>query len=254
VNPEAEARALLGVGEHADASEVQRAYRRLARLHHPDAGGDPAAFHRLGQARDLLSAPRPMTRPTASPSSSRTTRPSTSAPMGAGGWGESSRPRWHDAPVDLTTVAWEQVDPSSPHAWTRERVAAAAATPSDGVIHPVSGVSRRPGSRLNRIAGWLSSDLLARWWVRPAVTRGHVGHDVEVRLELPPGRARRLADEASWPLGWTRERRPSATTVTLVLAPSRDRRATALRAADALVEGLDLLRWPIGDWHGDGPG
>lgn len=249
MSAEARARALLGVGEHADEAEVQRAYRRLARLHHPDAGGDPAAFHRLRQARDLLSAPRRLARPTATPSSSRATRPSTDAPMGAGGWGESSLPRWHDGPVDVTGLDWDQVPPSTPHAWTRGLVAVVAATPSEGVIHPVTGVSRRPGSRLNRMAGWLSSDLLARWWVRPAVTRGHAGHDVEIRLELPSGRARRLADEATWPLGWTRERRPSSTTVTLVLAPSHDRRATAMRSADALVHGLDLLEWPIGDWY-----
>jgi curved DNA-binding protein CbpA len=28
------------------------AYRRLVKLHHPDAGGDPEQFHRIQQAYD----------------------------------------------------------------------------------------------------------------------------------------------------------------------------------------------------------
>lgn len=248
---EAQARAILGVGRDADADEIRRAYRRLARRSHPDAGGDASEFHRLQQAVTVLldAGPGPA-RPPASPSTSRMTRPSTATRVGATGWGESSIPRWHDEEVDVTDVDWARGLPAPPHAWSRDLVAVAAGLGGDdGVVHAVAGVSRRPGSRLNRFAGWLSSDLLATWWLGPARRRGNRDHDVELRLELPSGRARRLGEQAAWPLGWTRERRPSATIVTLVLTPSRERRATALRAANQLAIGLDALGWPLDDWY-----
>lgn len=245
----AQARALLGVGEDAGADEVRRAYRRLARHAHPDAGGDAADFHRLQEAVAVLLQPRPMPPPAASPSTSSMTRPSTATRMGATGWGESSGPRWHDD-VDTSGVDWHRALPPAPHAWDRDLVAVAIAAADDGpVVVPAAGVSRRPGSRLNRFAGWLSGDLLARWDLQPAQDRGVAGHDVQVRLELQGAKARRLADEAAWPLGWTRERRPSTTVVTSVLTPSRSPRATAVRAADHLVAGLAALGWPLSDWY-----
>lgn len=169
--------------------------------------------------------------------------------MGATGWGESSGPRWHDAPVDVDVLGWDRDLPDPPHAWDRDLLALALLAPAEGpVVRPASGVSRRPGSRLNRVAHWLSGDLLARWVVEPARTRGVAGHDVELRIELTGSKARRLADDATWPLGWTRERRPSTTRITSVVTPSRDPRATALRAADQLAAGLVHLQWPLGDW------
>lgn len=246
---DAEARGILGVGPHAGDDEIRRAYRRLARRWHPDAGGDAAEFHRLQQAvAVLLDAPRP-SRPAASPSTSRMTRPSTSTPVGATGWGESSVPRWHDGDVDLASIDWDVDLPDPPHAWTRDLVAVTAALDDDRIVHPVTGVSRRPGSRLNRFVGWLSTDLVARWRVQPALSRGIRGHDVELRLELPSGGARKRGDQATWPAGWTRERRPSTTIVTCVVTPSRDRRATAVRATDQLTAGLAALGWPLDDWY-----
>lgn len=247
----AEARALLGVGADAGPDEVRRAYRRLARHAHPDAGGDAADFHRLQQAVAVLLEPRPRPAPpAASPSTSRMTRPSTATRMGGTGWGESSGPRWHEESVEVDHVDWQQPMPSPPHAWTRDLLAVAVLAPEDGpVVRPATGVSRRPGSRLNRVVGWLNTDLLARWLVRPARDRGVAGHDVELRLELHGTRARRLADDVSWPLGWTRERRPSTTVVTAVVTPSRDPRTTAVRTADHLAAGLDVLGWPLTDWY-----
>lgn len=246
----AQARALLGVGEHASADEVRRAYRRLARHAHPDAGGDPADFHRLQEAVAVLLEPRPAPPPAASPSTSSMTRPSTATRMGATGWGESSGPRWHDDAVDTAIVDWARPLPPTPHAWSRDLLAVAIVAPDDGpVVVPTFGVSRRPGSRLNRLAGWLSNDLLARWHVRPAQDRGVADHDVEMRLELQGSRVRRLVDEASWPLGWTRERRPSTTVVTSVMTPSRTPQATAVRAADHLTTGLEALGWPLHEWY-----
>jgi DnaJ-domain-containing protein 1 len=41
---------VLGVESEADQEAIKNAYRALARLHHPDAGGDPEEFKRLRQA------------------------------------------------------------------------------------------------------------------------------------------------------------------------------------------------------------
>ena len=49
---------VLGVGRNADQSEIQRAYRKLARTHHPDVNKDPSAearFKEISEAYDVLS-------------------------------------------------------------------------------------------------------------------------------------------------------------------------------------------------------
>jgi hypothetical protein len=51
---QAEARAILGVGEGATPAEIQIAYRRLMARVHPDAGGAPGLAAQLNAARDVL--------------------------------------------------------------------------------------------------------------------------------------------------------------------------------------------------------
>lgn len=47
---------ILGVSETADPAEIKTAYRKLARLHHPDKGGDARRFEEIARAyRSLLS-------------------------------------------------------------------------------------------------------------------------------------------------------------------------------------------------------
>ena len=50
----ADARAILGVGSDASASEIQTAYARLMRLAHPDKGGTDGLARQLNAARDRL--------------------------------------------------------------------------------------------------------------------------------------------------------------------------------------------------------
>ena len=50
------ARALLGVSEHADDATINRACRRLSLSSHPDRGGSTAKQQRINGARDLLIA------------------------------------------------------------------------------------------------------------------------------------------------------------------------------------------------------
>lgn len=53
-DPRRQALQLLGLEPGASREAIKRAYRRLAKAHHPDLGGDPAAFHRLDAAYRLL--------------------------------------------------------------------------------------------------------------------------------------------------------------------------------------------------------
>jgi molecular chaperone DnaJ len=50
--------AILGVPRDASTDEIKRAYRRKAREHHPDAGGDEDSFKRLTHAHQVLSDPQ----------------------------------------------------------------------------------------------------------------------------------------------------------------------------------------------------
>lgn len=47
--------ATLGVPKSASADEIKKSYRRLARKHHPDAGGSEEKFKEIGEAYDVLS-------------------------------------------------------------------------------------------------------------------------------------------------------------------------------------------------------
>ena len=49
---------VLGVPITASPEDVKRAYRKAARTHHPDHGGDAAEFHRVALAFEVLSDPR----------------------------------------------------------------------------------------------------------------------------------------------------------------------------------------------------
>lgn len=46
--------ATLGVSENANPEEIKRAFRKLAGQHHPDKGGDTAAFQRIQEAYAVL--------------------------------------------------------------------------------------------------------------------------------------------------------------------------------------------------------
>ncbi len=54
--PPAEARALLGLDEAADAVQVRDAHRRLIARVHPDVGGSTELATRVNRARDSLLA------------------------------------------------------------------------------------------------------------------------------------------------------------------------------------------------------
>ena len=45
----------LGVPRDATADQIKKAFRKLARTHHPDAGGDEAKFKEINEAYEVLS-------------------------------------------------------------------------------------------------------------------------------------------------------------------------------------------------------
>jgi DnaJ-class molecular chaperone len=47
----------LGLAEDATLEEVKKAYRNLAKVHHPDKGGDEETFKQIGKAYEVLSDP-----------------------------------------------------------------------------------------------------------------------------------------------------------------------------------------------------
>ncbi|HEY0625146.1 MAG TPA: DnaJ domain-containing protein [Allosphingosinicella sp.] len=51
-----DARALLGVSDHATLQEIREAHRRLIAKVHPDTGGSPELARRVNMARDTLVA------------------------------------------------------------------------------------------------------------------------------------------------------------------------------------------------------
>lgn len=48
---------VLGVNENADSDEIKSAYRKLAKVMHPDSGGDSEKFQQLSEAYDVLKDP-----------------------------------------------------------------------------------------------------------------------------------------------------------------------------------------------------
>ena len=53
------ARSLLGVGAHANRTEIIAAHKRLVAMVHPDRGGTSRQVHEANDARDLLLAALP---------------------------------------------------------------------------------------------------------------------------------------------------------------------------------------------------
>lgn len=52
--PDADARAVLGVGQEAGPEEIRAAHRRLIASVHPDRGGSPELTRQVNAARDTL--------------------------------------------------------------------------------------------------------------------------------------------------------------------------------------------------------
>ncbi|MDQ4491021.1 DnaJ domain-containing protein [Sinomonas sp. ASV486] len=88
---------VLGVPVTANESEIRRAYRRAARAHHPDHGGDVVEFRRVTLAFEVLSDPKARAAYDRSYFTSAPQRespqPGSAAPTGAGTFTARAAPR-----------------------------------------------------------------------------------------------------------------------------------------------------------------
>jgi hypothetical protein len=107
--------AILGVRADADPDEIRRRYRELAKVCHPDAGGDPASFIRLQQAFKQLLEEK---------SNPKLAAPAESATSWGGDVAEplqqeshsDSRPKWWDEIVnDKSSVRPKEEKRRNPH-------------------------------------------------------------------------------------------------------------------------------------------
>lgn len=239
-----EALARLAVPASADVGTVKRAYRRLARATHPDAGGDPDAFRDLQLAYERL-----VTSPAGERARSR--RPVHGRPSRRRGGATAADPDDPDAPVPLDEVDWAAPWPTGDGlvALDPALLARALVGVGEGPVHPVAARSRGPRAVTNRWLHLLADDLAATLRVGPARDRGRRGTDVEVALQAWSRRGRRRLEAATLPEPWLLTRGSDSTTVVRVLPPSAERRATAVRTARAIGTALDGLGWPLASWY-----
>lgn len=236
----AEAFRILGLRPGADVRAVKRAYRRLARRSHPDAGGDPDSFHQVRSAYERLLPPRDGTPQPPRGRGSRT--------RGAD-WADPPTRRFSDEVVDTATVDWDRAVPDrAAFRADTGHLSVLLASPAAGPVHPVTGRSRGPRSVLNPLVPFLDPDLTASWRIGVATERGITGHDIEIRLRAWSRGARRRIDAGETPAGWVVERGSSSTTMVRILHPSPDRRVSAVRATRTLAALLEDIGWPLETW------
>jgi hypothetical protein len=227
-----EAARVLEVPASADPLAIKQAYRRLARQHHPDLGGDADTFQALQRAYERLAGVDEASPPlVARGRPSRPPVPFTD---------ETRR-------ADLGSVDWRAPRLERELPLGRDELAVWLASGEHGTIRPLIATSRAPGSRLNRLAAKLAPEFTSRLRISPTLDdRGATL--VAIELNASNRRARRSLDAASLDGVWVRTRSSSSTRLRSTLPPSPDLQATAVRATDRLVELLDDLRWPLAAW------
>jgi hypothetical protein len=232
-----EALRLLQLPSSPGPAAVKRAYRRLARVHHPDVGGDSHTFHLLQLAYERLAD---------EPSGAEGPRVSTGRPSRpAATW---TAPTTVDpTPVDLDGIDWGLPLGDGQIPLHRDAVAVHLADGRASLVRPLVATSRAPGSRLNGVAHRLAGDLTAQ-------LRVHAGTDdrhrpvVVVELRGGARRARRTLDRCPLDGSWVRLRSSSSTQLRSTLPPSPERRATAVRVTAHLERLLERLDWPLHAW------
>ena len=103
-----DSRAVLGLPLDATRGEAQRAFRRLAKQTHPDAGGDPAAFRVVAGARAALAAVLPAD------------QPAETVPVSGRPWPVLS-PHVRAYREATSRVVWAELRPSTTAAGTAQR-------------------------------------------------------------------------------------------------------------------------------------
>jgi hypothetical protein len=231
-----EALRVLQLPPSADTDEVKRAYRRLARDHHPDHGGDVDGFHELQRAYEVLLRAEAPARP--GPPRGRPSRRRVS-------WAEAQE--GSGPAVDVEAVRWHLPVAAGEVRLDRDRLAVTLAAEHPDPVHPVRATSRAPGSRMNRAAAKLSPDLTSSLAI--AAARDDRGRPVVTAVVTSGNRrARRALDAVGLEGGWVRTRGSATTAVRAAVSPGPDRRTTAVRVVDAVEALLARLDWPLQAW------
>ena len=131
------ARALLGVSEHADDVTINRACRRLSLSSHPDRGGSTAKQQRINGARDLLIADLQRLPPSGQP------------PAGPGGVAGEAAARAHRA-RRLAAAQRRRMGPMTSVVVVRPKPKRRTARLRDGAVRSGSG-SQTPTGRRRRV-------------------------------------------------------------------------------------------------------
>ncbi len=228
----AQALRVLALSSSAGRDDVKRAYRQLAREHHPDRGGDPDTFHEVARAFHRLAEDD--TRPTRP----RVTRGRPSRP---------AAPSSTEATADLASVDWATPVPEAGSALDRDRLAVALAQDTATAIFPITAVSRSPGSRLNGLAPHLAGNAMASLTVAPDTDdRGRPVIALQVRARSR--RARRALEATDLQGRWTRMRGSSHTLLRSTFTPSAERQVSAAFAAERTDALLEMLGWGLPSW------
>lgn len=133
------ARALLGVSEHADDDTINRACRRLSLSSHPDRGGSTAKQQRINGARDLLIADLQRLPPSGQP------------PAGPGGVAGEAAARAHRA-RRLAAAQRRRMGPMTSVVVVRPKPKRRTARLRDGAVRSGSGSgSQTPTGRRRRV-------------------------------------------------------------------------------------------------------
>jgi len=224
---------VLALASTADATEVKRAYRRLAREHHPDHGGDPELFHELQQAFEcLLDSDAEPRQP--SVARGRPSRPPAPTPDGTD-------------TTDHASIDWAVPTPTPGTRLSRDLLASALLAPDGTAVGEITATSHSPGSRLNAVAPHLAGHMTCTLRLFPdRDDRGRPVLTIEVRAWNRRGR--RALQQAPTSGHWARIRGSSSILLRSDLAPGADPRAAIVRAVDRTVALLDGLGWGLADW------
>jgi hypothetical protein len=253
------AAALEVLGLTADASHdaVKRRFRQLAHDLHPDRGGDPARFQAVHAAtRVLLEAPDRIAPPRVARGRPSRAPSDGTGSIGATGVGGANVLELRDE--DLVPLR----DDERRAAEQRMRTGALDALLLTRLLIDASSlllISRAPGSRTNRLAPMLDVESASILHVRRAPTATGIlaprGSGIEgTRLELlARGRAARRAlaaapVDALRAASWRRERGDTTIVLAGAVRADADPRRTARLTTAAVLELLDVLRWPLAQW------
>ena len=222
---------ILALGSTAGREDVKRAYRQLAREHHPDHGGDPDRFQQVTRAFERLVADDT---PAREPQVARG-RPSRSAYVAP-------------APApDLQTIDWDTTIPEIGDTLSRDGLAVLLAAGRTHPLAPVAATSRSPGSRLNRFAPHLAGNSTAELTIVPdRDDRQRPVAAVQVRAWSRKGR--KVLDQAQLLGRWSRIRGSSSTLLRATFPPALERRVTAAIAVALTQELLHELAWDLTTW------